>query len=83
MQTTRRSTPSWPFSPSQSLLAPAGASAQEAPEQPNLVVVMTDDQTVEELEAMPLTRRLLVDQGRASGAPTSPTRSAARRAPPS
>ena len=34
-----------------------------ADEQPNLVVVMTDDQTLEELSGMPKTRRLLAARG--------------------
>jgi N-acetylglucosamine-6-sulfatase len=41
-------------------LAPQPAAANE---QPNLVVVMTDDQTVEELAAMPRTHRLLAARG--------------------
>jgi arylsulfatase A-like enzyme len=40
--------------------APAGTAAAE---QPNLVVVMTDDQTVAELAAMPRTRRLIGAKG--------------------
>ncbi len=64
METTRRATLVLALlTVSIALPAPAGAGAQGAPERPNLVVVMTDDQTFEELQAMPLTRRLLVDEG--------------------
>src|SRR5688572_4901326 len=41
-------------------LVPQSAGANE---QPNLVVVMTDDQTVEELAGMPRTHRLLAARG--------------------
>ena len=42
--------------------APAAAPAAAA-ERPNLVVIMTDDQTVAELSAMPRTRRLIAAKG--------------------
>ena len=41
-----------------SLIAPAAAEAQ-----PNIVVIMTDDQTVESLRVMPKTRALIGDKG--------------------
>jgi N-acetylglucosamine-6-sulfatase len=43
------------------LLGAAGASAQTA--RPNVVVIMTDDQTVSDMIAMPLTRRAFVGRG--------------------
>jgi arylsulfatase A-like enzyme len=42
-------------------LAPASAFAQQ--ERPNVVVVMTDDQRLWDMEAMPLTDRLLGEEG--------------------
>jgi N-acetylglucosamine-6-sulfatase len=42
-------------------VAPAGALAQQ--EQPNVVVVMTDDQRLWDMEAMPKTNRLLGEEG--------------------
>ena len=36
---------------------------QDAPERPNLVFVLTDDMRDDDLAAMPITRRLLADQG--------------------
>lgn len=45
------------------LLGAGGAAAQGADARPNVVVVMTDDQTVEDLIAMPATRRAFVRHG--------------------
>lgn len=42
---------------------PAGQEVRPPVEQPNIVVIMTDDQTVDQLASMPRTKRLLVDQG--------------------
>ena len=44
------------------LLAPAAAHAKQA-EQPNVVVVMTDDQDFRSMPAMPQTRKLIARQG--------------------
>jgi N-acetylglucosamine-6-sulfatase len=44
-------------------LAATPAAAAAGADRPNLVVVMTDDQTVEELSAMPRTRRLVAAKG--------------------
>jgi N-acetylglucosamine-6-sulfatase len=43
------------------LLVPAGAAAQSP--RPNVVVIMTDDQTVDDLVAMPATRRAFLRRG--------------------
>lgn len=61
MEITRHKRP-WlaTFAVLAALLAPHDAAAQE---QPNLVVVMTDDQTVGELAGMPNTRRLIAAKG--------------------
>jgi arylsulfatase A-like enzyme len=40
-----------------------GRAAQRKPPRPNVVVIMTDDQTVRDLEVMPQTRRLLAGRG--------------------
>ncbi|WP_110183483.1 sulfatase [Nocardioides solisilvae] len=40
-----------------------GAGGGAGAERPNIVLVMTDDQTVDELDRMPLTRRALADGG--------------------
>ena len=40
-----------------------GAGAADARERPNILVIMTDDQTVQDLRVMPQTRALLADQG--------------------
>lgn len=42
---------------------PAGVQVRPSVDKPNVVVVMTDDQTVEQLRHMPITRRLIVEQG--------------------
>ena len=42
--------------------APAAAQPR-APERPNIVVVMTDDQTLESMSVMPRTQQLIGDQG--------------------
>ena len=42
---------------------PAGAARRGPVEQPNVVVVMTDDQTSAAMDAMPLTESLIGDQG--------------------
>jgi N-acetylglucosamine-6-sulfatase len=42
---------------------PAGAKPKQQEPAPNVVVVMTDDQTVESLRAMPRTERLLAERG--------------------
>ncbi len=39
------------------------AGAQTGPPAPNVVVIMTDDQTVESMRVMPEVRSLLADQG--------------------
>jgi hypothetical protein len=39
------------------------ASAQGQGQRPNVVVIMTDDQTVDDLAAMPATRRAFVGRG--------------------
>lgn len=43
--------------------AAVGARVPSADERPNIVFVMTDDMRDDDLERMPLTRRLLADQG--------------------
>ncbi len=43
--------------------AGAGIKGGEEPERPNVVVLMTDDQTVESLRVMPQTQRLIADEG--------------------
>ncbi len=45
------------------VLAASGPAAVAAQEQPNVVVVMTDDQRLWDMEAMPLTNRLLGERG--------------------
>jgi N-acetylglucosamine-6-sulfatase len=46
------------------LVAVAGAAPAQAEQtQPNVVMVMTDDQRVWDMDAMPLTNRLLADEG--------------------
>ena len=45
------------------LLAFVGASARAEQQRPNVVVVMTDDQRLWDMEAMPLTNRLLGEAG--------------------
>ena len=52
--------PPAPHRCSRSLAAPA-----QAPERPSVVVMMTDDQTYADMAAMPRTRRLIGDGGRA------------------
>ena len=42
---------------------PAGAASRGPVEQPNVVVVMTDDQTSAAMDAMPVTESLIGDQG--------------------
>ncbi len=44
-------------------VAVTGADQGPAEDRPNIVVLMTDDQTVESLRAMPQTRRLLAGEG--------------------
>jgi N-acetylglucosamine-6-sulfatase len=41
----------------------AGASRRVVPARPNVVVIMTDDQTIEQMRFMPLTRRLIGARG--------------------
>jgi N-acetylglucosamine-6-sulfatase len=41
----------------------ARSAASASPQRPNIVVLMTDDQTVESLRVMPNVKRLLVDRG--------------------
>lgn len=43
--------------------ATRGSSADAAPTRPNLVFVLTDDMRDDDLDHMPITRRLLADQG--------------------
>ena len=43
--------------------APAPRAADDEQRRPNVVVVMTDDQTVESMRAMPQVQRLLADRG--------------------
>jgi hypothetical protein len=68
------------------LLASGGSSqAQRAPARGDdarrdVVLIMTDDQTVESMRVMPRTRRLLGDQGPRSRTTSSPIRSVVRRA---
>ncbi|HEY8584437.1 MAG TPA: sulfatase-like hydrolase/transferase [Capillimicrobium sp.] len=45
------------------LAGPSAAADRRPLERPNIVVMMTDDQTVADLRAMPLTRALLGDRG--------------------
>lgn len=45
------------------LAAPAAPAGPGAPVRPNVVVVMTDDQTVDEIEGMPRTQALIGDAG--------------------
>jgi N-acetylglucosamine-6-sulfatase len=42
---------------------PAGAAKAKKEKQPNIVVVMTDDQTVESMRVMPKAEKLLADKG--------------------
>jgi arylsulfatase A-like enzyme len=44
-------------------VATESAAAQDPEPRPNIVVIMTDDQTVEDLDAMPATRRAFVSKG--------------------
>ena len=48
-----------------SLLTAAGAApvARSAPGQPNFVVLMTDDQTLDSMSVMPQTQKLLGEKG--------------------
>ena len=41
----------------------ASASAQTPPERPNILMIMTDDQTVESMRVMPAVQRLIADRG--------------------
>jgi arylsulfatase A-like enzyme len=43
--------------------ASASQAREPAPDHPNVVVVMTDDQTVESLRVMPKVQRLIGDEG--------------------
>ncbi|HEU0024197.1 MAG TPA: sulfatase [Thermoleophilaceae bacterium] len=45
------------------LLAPSGSTAGEPARRPNIVVLMTDDQTLESLRVMPNVRELLGERG--------------------
>ena len=73
-----------------------GAAKAEDAKQPNIVVVMTDDQTVESMRVMPKAQKLLAEQGRhlrqqlrqqpdllplAGDLPDRPVRAHARRLP--
>ena len=46
-----------------SISAPGGGPARAADERPNVVLIVTDDQRLEMLSAMPNVRRMLVDKG--------------------